>query len=304
MRDEEPKAWHKDVQLYHVFDEHNDRQYLGSFYIDPFAREGKHPQSSTIPIFPRGPHRRAVACMCLEIEAPAWDTDEPVLKWQDCEAVLHEFAHCLQFILSNQQRGCLLGPQAMALDISEFLPKFMEHFLTEKSTLYTLIDLSESKSPLSDEMIEIAYRVRAREKALQLAQLTYYSRLELELFSGFDLKGSETIVALQERLGKELIPHDVPDPKDATPLLDILQENARGRPVGWYRYLWCDVLSAAAFAKFKETYATDPGSVPKLGQKFRRLVLDPGAAVDVEAIRSEFEMDDCSPDLLCDQYGL
>lgn len=308
---EHVNGWNKDVLLYHVFDkssngnnENNSRQYVGSFYIDPFAREGKHARPATIPIFPRGPNKQPVVCLSLEIEAPAWDDDAPMLKWQDCEALFHEIGHVLQFLLARPQQGTLLGPQTMALDISEFLPKFIELFLTEKSTLYTLIDLSKSSYPLSDEEIELAFKVRSREKALKLVQLTYYSRLELELFSGFDLKGSETILALQERLGKELIPHDVPDPEDATPLLDILQENAQGRHVAWYRYLWCDALSAAVFEKFKHTYATDPGAVPALGRKLRRLVLEPGATVDAAAIQAAFDIQEYSADVLCEQYDL
>jgi len=304
VQDKETNAWNKDVLLYHVFDETANRQYMGSFYIDPFQREGKLPRSAAMPLFPRGKHRQPVVNLCLQLEAPAWDDDSPRLRWQECETVFHEFGHVLQFMLSKPTRGTLLGPHAMAFDISEFLPKFMELFLTEKSTLFQLIDLSKSNYPLSDEEVELAFKVRAREKALQLAHLTFNSSLELALFSGFNLKGSETIVALQERLGKELIPHDVPDPEDVTPLLDILQTNARGQHVGEYRYIWCDALSAVVFERFKETYATDPGAVPALGQKFRRLVLEPGAVVDVAEIRAEFGFDECSPNLLCDRYGL
>ena len=297
-------AWNKDVLLYHIFDESGSRQYMGSFYIDPFAREGRLGREATFPIFPCGVNRQPVVCICLEAEAPAWDDDPIKLTWHDCEALFHEMGHVLQFIMSKPVQGTLLGPQSMALDISELLPKFMELFLTEKSTLFTLIDLSKSTYPLSDEEIELAFKVQAHEKALKLAQLTYYSKLEIELFSGFDLKGPETIVALQERIGKELIPHDVPDADDATPILDILQENAKGRHVAWYRYLWCDVLGAAVYEKFKATYATNPTAVPALGMKLRRTVLEPGAHVDAAMILSEFGIDDDSAGLLCARYGL
>ena len=297
-------GWNTSVMLYHVFDEHNKRQYMGSFYIDPFARKGKLGREATIPIFPRGLNRQPVACLCLKAEAPAWDIDPVNLKWHDCEALFHEMGHVLQFVMSRPKQGTIMGPQTMALDISEILPKFMELFLTEKSTLYTLIDLSKSTYPLSDDEIDIAFRVRAREKALHVAQLTFYSKLELEIFSGFDLKGSETIVALQERLGKVFIPHDVPDPDDATPLLDILQDNAKGQHVARYRYLWCEVVGAAVYEKFKQTYATDPSGVPALGMKLRRLVLEPGANVEAKTILSEFGIGDYSTDLLCERYGL
>jgi Zn-dependent oligopeptidase len=181
----------------------------------------------------------------------------------------------------------------------------MEMWLTEKSTLYALIDLSESETPLSDESIDAAFRVRSHEKALKLAQQSFYGSLELELFSGFDLKGPETIHALKDRLAQKLIPHDVPDKKDLTPLLDILQENAHGRHVAWYRYTWCEVLSAKFFERFKEAYQTNPDeTIPKLRANLRRFLLDPGAATDVQGFRSEFGLVDCSPEPLWKRYGL
>jgi Zn-dependent oligopeptidase len=121
-------AWNADVRLFHVFDEinkHARQQYLGSFYLDPFQREGKLARSATIPIFARGPETRQepVVCMSLEIEVPAWDTDPPVLTWEDCESLFHELGHVVQFLLAQSKAGVILGPQNMPLDISEFLPK-------------------------------------------------------------------------------------------------------------------------------------------------------------------------------------
>ena len=179
----------------------------------------------------------------------------------------------------------------------------MEMWLTEKSTLYAMIDLSKSESPLSDESIDAAYRVKFREKALRLSQQTFYGSLELELFSGLDLKGTETILALQERLAKELIPHDVPDKRDLTPLLDIFKENAQGRSVAGYRYIWCEVLSAAYFQRFKEAFVSSPDSVPKLRQDLRHFLLEPGAAIDVKGFRSKFGLIDCSPKFLWKRFG-
>lgn len=126
----------------------------------------------------------------------------------------------------------------------------------EKPTIYALIDMSRSQTGLSDDSIEAAFRVRSRRKALELAQLSYYGSLELHLFSDFDLRGKESILALQTRLAAELVPHDMPANKSVGPLLEILQENASGRPVAWYRYLWCDAASAETLARIKKSHGT------------------------------------------------
>ena len=171
--------------------------------------------------------------------------------------------------------------------------------MTERTTLYALIVASQSQGGLSDEAIDAAFRVRSREKAFRLAQQTFYGSLELALFSDFDIKGNETILELQHRMANQLIPHDVPDKNDMTPLLDIFGENSRGRQVAWYRYLWCDVQSASLFERFKHIYTNDSSAMPQLRQSLRQLVLKP-----TNQIKQELDLTKCSPDALLQRYAL
>jgi Zn-dependent oligopeptidase len=179
----------------------------------------------------------------------------------------------------------------------------MEHWLMEKSTLYALIDASESQRPFSDESIDAAYRVRSRRKALELAQQTFYGSLEMTLFSSFDLKGAETLLALQQRLALELHSHDMPSKKDVTPLLNILQETANQR-FGAYRYVWCDAISATIFDRFKAAYEGNGEAITGLRRDFRRLLIEPGAAVDAAQIAEVFEVKEISPEALFQRYNL
>jgi hypothetical protein len=305
------QSWNGDVQLYHVYDGENNCDsdaYLGSFYLDPFLRPGKLSRSATIPIFPKSRNRKPLLCVSLELQPPAWDSDPVPLRWNDCESLFHEFGHVLQFLLARPEQGALLGPHNMALDVSEFIPKFMEHWLGERSSLFALIDLSKAPGsenhPITQETIDAAYRVRSRIKALQMAELAFYGSLELELFSGFDLKGSETIFDLQSRLAKDYIPHDVIGKNDASPLLDILKECASGREVAWYRYLWSDALTATLFENLKDQFVSDPDSMGPRREQFRELLLSPGAAIDTSRARSELGLEQCSLDALCKRYDL
>jgi Zn-dependent oligopeptidase len=185
-----------------------------------------------------------------------------------------------------------------------FLAQFLEHWMMEKSTLYALINFSKSETPFSDDMIDAAYRVRSRRKIDELAQLTFFGSLEMSLFSDFDLRGSESMVALQNRTAQSFIPHDLPDGKDLSPLIDIMQENASGRHVGWYRYLWCDVFSAMVFDKFKQVHIEDESKMPQLRRDFRRLLLEPGAAIDVTELANTFDAGELSLDPLFQRYSI
>ena len=163
----------------------------------------------------------------------------------------------------------------------------MELWMTQRSSIYALIDMSESITPLSDEEIDAAYRVKAREKVLKLAELTFYGTLELELFSNFDIKGSETILALQERLAAKMIPHIDYDKNDMTALLDIIEDNVHGRQVAWYRYVLCEVQAATMLEHMMYVMSTKAEDVAQLGKYMRQYLLEPGADIQYSMFRSK-----------------
>jgi Peptidase family M3 len=129
-------TWHAQVRLYHAYDDMNHGAYLGSFYLDPLAREEKLARNVTIPIWPRAHNDVTVS---LALTEPAWDTDPIMVSWNQCEALFHEMGHVAQFLLAKSfPAGCLLGPQNVPLDFSEFLPK-----------VRLLLPLSDGHIPLS-----------------------------------------------------------------------------------------------------------------------------------------------------------
>lgn len=174
----------------------------------------------------------------------------------------------------------------------------MELWMTQRPSLYALIDMSKSMSPLSDEEIDAAYRVKAREKVMKLAELTYYGTLEMELFSNFDIGGSETILALQQRLAEIVIPHIDYDKDDMTALLDIVEENVHGRQVAWYRYLLCEIHAAAIFENLLDVMSTEPEAVTQLRMHLRQHLLQPGANIDYAMFRSKLRLSDVKVDPL------
>jgi len=126
--------------------------------------------------------------------------------------------------------------------------------MTEKSTIYALINLSDTERGFTDESIEVGFRVRSRRKMLELAELAFYGALELHLYSDFDFKGDESMVDLLTRYGDRYIPHEMPL-RGVEPIVDIVTENALGRHVCWYRYVLCDVASANLFSTMKGAHA-------------------------------------------------
>jgi len=183
----------------------------------------------------------------------------------------------------------------------------------EKETIYALIEMSktsEQQAPF-DASINAAFRSRRQRKLHELAQLTFYGSFEMALFTSIDPKNSEeSIFSLQQRLSEQIIPHDIPDKQTFLPLLEIMQENACGRSVAWYRYLWCDCLAAAVFEQCKQQFQKQlEGGSQSFRHTFRELLLARGANIDIAAIADEFCLNDddsngflCSPEALFRRY--
>jgi len=138
------KVWDRDVRLFHVYSSNNDGGYdngggndddgyIGSFYLDPFRRDGKLNRPVTSPILARraaaaaGDSSRAgtapVVCVSLAIEPPVWDTDPAALTWADTEALFHELGHAVDYLTANVRYGSIAGFESFPFDRSELLPK-------------------------------------------------------------------------------------------------------------------------------------------------------------------------------------
>ncbi|GKY90524.1 hypothetical protein MPSEU_000026100 [Mayamaea pseudoterrestris] len=266
--------WDDSVRLFHVHDS-NTQRCIGSFYLDPFERPGKLRRPVTTLVLPRGPATPPAVYMSLFMQPPTWDTDPAAMTWEDIEAFLHELGHVMDLLLSSNRFGSIAGPvETLPIDRSELLPKFMELWMLERSTIYALMETSQSRVAFSDDSIDAAFRARSRRKHLELAQLAFYGSLEIKVFSDFDIRGEESLLSLQHRWAKEYTPHDMPPEKSMGPLVELFRENAGGRSVAHYRYLWCEAQSTALFEQVKNQHGTV--SALELQQQVRQELLTEG----------------------------
>jgi hypothetical protein len=94
------------------------------------------------------------------------------------------------------------------------------------------------------------------------------------------------MLALQNRTAEAFIPHDLPDPKDLSPLLEIMQENANGR----------------LFNRWKEALSQEKSKMPKLRSDLRSILIEPGAAININDVTRAFGGDKISVDPLLERY--
>ena len=151
----------------------------------------------------------------------------------------------------------------------------MEMWILNDGFLQRLAQLSQPEHPFEDEFIESLRKELKRQKALELMQSAFLGNLELSIFSDFDPRGDETLAALQSRLAKIYIPHDVPDSTDLSPLLEILKEDSSDYSPR--SIMWSEVLAAMTYEAFQSTDLRDRDEVNRLGRGIRDLILRPEA---------------------------
>ena len=136
----------------------------------------------------------------------------------------------------------------------------MEHFLFDEAVLQTLAHLSGSES-LPTKLIEMLREQRVAEKVQILNQRAFLGQLELELFSDLD----ESLVSLQRRLAQEYVPLDLPDKNDLAALFKIMHDNACGRNICRYRYLYGEIMSADIYSLFQASRCSQSREDERVG---------------------------------------
>merc|ERR1712007_144622 len=98
--------WHKDVQLYSVFDASSDA-FLGQFYMDLHPRDGKYGHAAVFGLQPgclleNGERQPAVCGLICNFTAPT-DTKPALLDHSEVETYFHEFGHAMHQICSRAE---------------------------------------------------------------------------------------------------------------------------------------------------------------------------------------------------------
>jgi len=105
--------------------------------------------------------------------------------------------------------------------------------LLDESILQSLAHLFQSE-PMSAELVKELHEQRPINKAHDMINCAFVGQLELELFPERD----ESLMALQRPVAEEFLSHDLLNKSDLMPLIGIMLDNASGKQVAKYRYLW------------------------------------------------------------------
>ncbi len=311
------KGWHRDVRLFHVYDEssmsgeegttNKTRKHIGSFYLDPFRRLNKNLGCFAVPIqYARDGVSIPTVALSMDMYSPTWDDSPQQMDVTNVVNLFHEFGHVLEHILCDVKLGAFSGAHLVEEDATEAIAQFMEYWLFEGGMIEKLAKRNVSGDALPTEAVEHILERRKNAKATELLHRLFLGQLEVEVNAHFDPHGDESIVSVQRNYAEQFCPHHLPPRGNIDPLVQIFQNSALGRSTMQYRYLFSDIISADAFeAFFDENREPLKGELLReRGMMFREYYLEVGSSRSTAKGFEDFRGRKVDSRALLSRYGL
>jgi oligopeptidase A len=292
-------AWHPDVRYYDVLD--RDGTPFAGVYLDLYARTAK--RGGAWADVCRSRHRHAggvqkpVAFLTCNFAPPTAELPS-LLTHDDVVTLFHEFGHGLHVLLTEVDYPSIAGISGVEWDAVELPSQFMENFCWQRPALDLFARHYRTGAPLPDALFKRMTDARLFQVGLFLLRQLEFGLFDFRLHLEYDpARGARTLEILAD-VRREVAVRPVPAwerfPHAFTHVF------AGGYAAGYYSYLWAEVLSADAFAKFEDAGVFDEAT----GAEFRRHVLAVGGSRPALSSFIAFRGREPDPAALLRSYGL
>lgn len=290
-------VYHTDVTAYEVKD--SDGSHLGILYLDYFPRAGKRGgawmSNFREQYIEDGKDIRPVIYNVGNFTAPSGDLPS-LLTADEVLTLFHEFGHAMHGMLSKCQYVTTSGTN-VTRDFVELPSQIMEHWALEPEVLkfYAKHYLTGEDMPL--ELVEKLDKSSKFNQGFATTEFVAAAILDMKWHEvseeqDFDVTAFEK--AATTDMG--LIP-EIATRYRSTYFSHIF---SGGYAVGYYSYLWAEVLDADAFDAFKEHGLFDTATATA----FRTNVLEKGGSDDAMTLYLNFRGAAPNPQSLLHNRGL
>ncbi len=292
-------SWHPDVRYYDVLDAGG--AVLAGVYLDLYARSGKRGGAWMDVCRTRRRHaggvQQPVAFLTCNFAPPAGELPS-LLTHDDVVTLFHEFGHGLHHLLTEVDYPSAAGIAGVEWDAVELPSQFMENFCWHRGTLDLFARHWRSGAPLPDDLFRRMTAARHFQAGLFLVRQLEFALFDFRLHLEYDpAQGARALPLLEEVRREVAVLHPPSWHRFPHSFSHIF---AGGYGAGYYSYLWAEVLSADAFARFEEAGVLDRGT----GEAFRRAVLAVGGSRPALESFIEFRGREPDPAALLRSYGL
>lgn len=261
-------VWQADVRAFDVFDTAGE-QYLSTFYLDLFPRDGKYKHAAAFPV--RGVSlvaaRTPVSVLVTNFSREGFNQDE-------LETLFHEFGHIMHGVLSRT-RYVLNAGTGVKRDFVEAPSQMYEEWSRRPESLALFTQVCPTCKPIDSKLIERMNAARSFGKGLQYARQRLYSAWDMALHTPQLVDPMKTWALLE---GKTPLGFEA-----GTMLPAGFGHVMGGYQAGYYGYMWSEVLALDMRSAFG-TNVMDTA----VGARYRKLILESGGQRPPAELVEEF----------------
>lgn len=292
-------VWHPDVRYYDVLDANGKT--IAGCYVDLYARTGKRGGAWMDVCRSRF---RVDATTQLPIAyltcnfAPPTPTRPSLLTHDDATTLFHEFGHGLHHLLTEIDYPSVAGIDGVEWDAVELPSQFMENFCWQREALDLFARHWQTGAALPDELFRRMLAARHFHAGLFLVRQLEYALFDFRLHQEFDpARGARALDVLADVRREVAV---LPPPVWQRMPHSFTHIFGGGYAAGYYSYLWAELLSADAFARFEESGIFNAAT----GAAFRDSILAVGGSRPALESFVEFRGREPNADALLRSYGL
>ncbi|MFZ4076956.1 MAG: M3 family metallopeptidase [Legionellaceae bacterium] len=293
-------VWHPDVHCYRITDEHQTP--IGYLYMDLFAR----------------PHKRGGAWMDSAVsrrKKPDGELQLPVafltcnfaksegehpasLTHDELITLFHECGHCLQHLLTKVDDLGASGIQGVEWDAVELPSQFFENWCWDKKALQHLSSHVETGQPLPDVLFERLLASKQFQSAMSIARQLEFASFDFLMHASYAPEQPHHIAQVLNKVRSKIAV--VPIAPYNRAQHSFAHVFSGGYAAGYYSYLWAEVLSSDAFARFEEEGIFNP----QTGQDFLCCILEVGGSCKAETAFEAFRGRPAKIDAFLKHHGI
>lgn len=289
--------YHPEVKTFEVLD--GDTAHTALFYADYFPRATKRAgawmNNIVEPINIDGENKRPMIVNVCNFTRPTGDTPS-LLNIDETRTLFHEFGHALHGFLTQTKYPSVAGT-SVARDFVELPSQIMEHWAIEPEVMKLYARHYQTGEVIPDELIAKLQATSSFNSGFETVELVAAALLDMEYhmisdYSNFEANAFEKAIA--DKIG--LIP-EITFRYRSTYFNHVFNG---GYAVGYYSYLWAEVLDADGFEAFKENGIFDEAT----GRSFRQNILEMGGSEEPMTLYRRFRGAEPNPEALLRNRGL
>ena len=289
--------YHPEVKTFEVLD--GDTAHTALFYADYFPRATKRAgawmNNVVEPTNVDGENKRPMIVNVCNFTRPTGDTPS-LLNIDETRTLFHEFGHALHGFLTQTKYPSVAGTN-VARDFVELPSQIMEHWAIEPEVMKLYARHYQTGEVIPDELIAKMQAASSFNSGFETVELVAAALLDMEYhmlsdYTNFEANAFEKAIA--EKIG--LIP-EIAFRYRSTYFNHVFNG---GYAVGYYSYLWAEVLDADGFEAFKENGIFDEAT----GRSFRQNILEMGGSEEPMTLYRRFRGAEPNPEALLRNRGL